>query len=353
MGPGELRLLRRLALDPSLRQADLANELGITRSAVNQLWKKLQTERNLAVRGNLDYGRLGLQLIFGWACGIETSDVLDKFSSWLNTNTLVSRMTRSVMSSTMDGRIYFEAVVPVGDHHSWFTSQVARFEKRPYNLSIDWSIASSIAYNLNLGLFDGMNWIFTNDFRLEASIGAAKSYVDVLPVVGTVAQTESSNLSTSDFLITSAIDRNYYVNATDVTRLFESKGLTPPSGRTIRRKLERLRELAIPYVHIENINLDQKLLVCLKDLTPGESPLARLLHAQASTFPKARVVSGGGLTVLDLEIPKSVDWLTMSQILSGLSGNTSETCTFIANRHEIEKRLENVVSLIISRMPSE
>jgi hypothetical protein len=253
----------------------------------------------------------------------------------------------------MDGRIYFEAIVPLGDHHAWFTSQVSRFEKRPYSLSIDWAIASSIAYNLNLGLFDGAKWRFSNDFRLEASIGAARSYVDVLPVVGTVQQTESRSMSRSEFLITSAIDKNYYVNATDVAKLFEAEGLIPPSGRTIRRKLERLRSLADPYVHIENINLDQKLLVCLRDLGPGDSPLSRLLHAQASTFPKARVVSGGGLTVLDLEIPESVDWLTMSQILSGLSGNTSEICTFIANRNEIEKRLANVVSLIISRTPSE
>lgn len=353
LGPGELRLLRKLALDPSLRQADLARELGITRSAVNQLWKKLKTEHNLTVRGNLDYGRLGLQLIFGWASGAETSNVLDKFAGWLKTNALVTRLTRSVMSSTMDGRIFFEAVVPLGDHHTWFTSQVARFQKRPYSLTIDWAIASSIAFNLNLGLFDGSKWGFSNDFRLEASIGAARPYVDVLPVVGTVEQTESDGMNCSDLLISTAIDRDYYVNASQVASLFEDCDQKPPSDRTIRRRLEQLRKLAVPYVLIDGINLDQKLMVCLKDLTSDASDLSRLLNAQASTFPKARVISGGGLTVLDLEIPRSVDWLTMSQILAGLSGNTSEICTFIANRNEIEKRLESVVSLIISRAPSE
>ncbi|MGQ4912098.1 MAG: MarR family transcriptional regulator [Candidatus Thorarchaeota archaeon] len=345
--------MRRLSLDPSLRQADLARELGISRSAVNQVWKRLEQERNLIVRGNMDLGRLGLQLIFGWASGLETSDVLDKFSRWLHTNSLVSRMTRSVMSSTMDGRIYFEAIVPLGDQHTWFTSQVARFQKRPYSLSVSWSTASTIAYSLNPGLYDGEQWRFSNDFRLEASIGAAKSYVDVLPVVNTVSQSKVQNTDLSDIVVASAIEKDFHATGHEVRELFETYGVSRPSDRTIRRKLEKMRGLATPYVHIDRVGLNQKLLVCLKDPSPGGSPLSRLLHAQVGTFPKAHIVSGGRLTVLDLEIPDTVDWLTMSQILSTLSGNTSEICTFIANRNDIEKRLENVVSLIAQRTPDE
>ncbi|NHI90509.1 MAG: hypothetical protein EAX87_13395, partial [Candidatus Thorarchaeota archaeon] len=95
----------------------------------------------------------------------------------------------------------------------------------------------------------------------------------------------------------------------------------------------------------------QKLIVCIK--TDSEnSPLSRVLHAQASTFPKARVISGQSLTVLDLETPRTIDWLTTTQILTNLAGNTSEICTFIADRNEIGKRLESVVPSITSRMSS-
>jgi hypothetical protein len=110
-------------------------------------------------------------------------------------------------------------------------------------------------------------------------------------------------------------------------------------------------KVSIPYADLLNIGLPQKLIVCIK-AESEESPLSRVLHAQASTFPKARVISGSLMTVLDLEAPKTVDWLTMSQLLTNLAGNTSEICTFIADRNEIGKRLESVVSSITSRMPS-
>ena len=111
------------------------------------------------------------------------------------------------------------------------------------------------------------------------------------------------------------------------------------------------QQAVLPYVHLSNIGLPQKLIVCIKTESE-DSPLSRVLHAQASSFPKARVISGSSLTVLDLEAPRTVDWLTMTQILTNLAGNTSEICTFIADRNEIDTRLDSVVSTITSRMPS-
>ncbi|TFF92537.1 MarR family transcriptional regulator [Candidatus Thorarchaeota archaeon] len=346
LGPGELKVLRRLAIDPSLRKADLAQELGVTRSAVTQVWQKLEKERSLAIRGSLDYGRLGYLLIFGWACGVENSDVLDKFSGWLNSSSFVTRMTRSIMSSTMDVRVYFEAVVPVGSSEDWFSSQLTRFEKRPYSLNLKWGIASSVSHNMNLGIFNGQSWSFSNDFRFLASIDAAKGYVEVLPVVGMMDLGDVRGPDPADIVYGYSISENYYTTARDVEENLINAGLDPPTGRTIRRKLKRFRrEVAQPYLDIDDIGLNRKLVVSLGDVGPKESQLSRLLKAQATVFPKARVISGSNLTVLDLEVPPQVDWLTMSQILSGVAGKTSEICTFIANDNEIEKRFESVISL--------
>ena len=354
VGPGELRLLRRLTINPELRPADLAAELDVTRSAVTQLWKKLVAERDLAIRGNLDLGELGLRLVFGWASSAETSDIIDKFSGWLKTSPFVTRMTRSVMSSTMDARVYFEAIIPVGRTEEWFLGQVSRFEKRPYSLSMKHGIATTTSHNTNMGLYDGTAWDFSNYFRLEASIGAAKGYVDVLPTVGSVDQSDVREPDLETLVYGAAIDDNYFATATMVAERFQEAGLSPPAGRTARRKLRQVREtLATPFVDLKNIGLKQKLLVCASEIEAEKSQLSRLLAAQASTFPRARVITGSGLTVLDLEVPEEVDWITMSQILSNLAGKTSEICTFIAGHHEIEKRLGSIVMLYKSAARSE
>ena len=352
LGPGELRLLRRLVIDPSFRQAKIADELDVTRSAINQIWHKLQTDFHVGIRSNLDYGKLGLVLIFGWAQDSENSEVLVKFSRWLHTNPFVTRLTKSVMSSTMDSRIYFEAILPMKNQYAWFKSQIERFRKRPYSLGLNVEVASNISHHMNLGLFDGSSWGFSHDFRLEASFGVAKDYVRVLPDVDSVKQSETSSAPIVDLVIAAAIESNYHATASEVKMKISELGLESLSSRTLRRRLARLRKIiTLPYVNVNDIGLDQKLMVCVKDVNSNESITSRLLNAQASTFPKTRVLSGKELTVLDLETPLTVDWLTMSQILSGLVGNTSEICTFIANNHEIEKRLESVVSHLASRIP--
>ena len=110
LGRSELRLLNRLAIAPSMRQSNLARELNVTRSAINQLWTKLEREYGLAIRGNLDLGRFGLRLMFGWAQASGMSDILMKFSRWLKSNSLVTRLTKSMMSSTLEEMVYFEAI---------------------------------------------------------------------------------------------------------------------------------------------------------------------------------------------------------------------------------------------------
>ena len=352
LGRSELHLLNRLALDPSMKRATLARELGVTRSAISQLWTKLEKEYELVIRSNIDYGQLGLRLLFGWAKASETSDVLMKFSQWLKSNPLVTRLTSSVMSSTLGEILYFEVISPLGERHSWFQKQINRFKKRPYSLDIELGEASNISYNMNLALFNGSTWSFSNDFRLLASIDAAKGYVDVLPSFGNVEQTQGANISLEDLVIASAVESNYHVTAAELANKFTDLQMKPGAGRTLRRKIANMRlKVSIPYADLKNIGLSQKLLVCIKTES-DESSFSRVLHAQASTFPKARVISSQSMTVLDLEAPKTVDWLTVSQILTNLAGNTSEICTFIADRNEISKRLESVVSAIASRMPS-
>lgn len=266
LGSGELRLLRRLVIDPSLRQAALAAELDVTRSAINQIWHKLEEDFNVTIRGNLDYGKVGLGLVFGWARDSENSEILTKFSRWLHTNPFVTRVTQSIMSSSMDGRIYFEAILPIGSQLSWFEGQIERFRKRPYSLEIESELTSNVSHHMNLGLFDGSTWRFSHDFRLEASIGAAKDYVSVLPVVDTVQQSKTVDTSIVDMVIAAAAESNFHVTASVVKQTIDELGLGPISGRTLRRRLSRFRNtLMLPYVSINDVGLEQIIMVCVKD----------------------------------------------------------------------------------------
>ncbi|MFW9843003.1 MAG: hypothetical protein ACFFEV_00325 [Candidatus Thorarchaeota archaeon] len=353
LGPGELRLLGRLIIDPSLRQADLAKDLQVSRSAVNQIWSNLQHNNNLRIRGILDYGRIGLQMIYGWAVASGGSDVLMKFSRWLESSHLVTTVLPSTMSSTFDSRVYFEALLPTGSQASWFHSQIDRFRKKPYSLMIYTSECSRISHHMNLGLFDGSTWSFPNNFRLEASIGAARGYVDILPVERSVKQSPPDSAVIADTLTAAILEDDYFATATSLAEYYEEIGLKPDSGRTFRRRIGRVRKIITsPYVNIDNIGLTQRLLVCLRDDTQKESSFSRVLHAQAGTFPKARVVSGPNLTLLELEIPASIKWLSLSQVLASLSGSASEVCTFIADMNKKSTGLKSVVSYLASRMPS-
>ena len=354
VGPGELRLLGRLIINPSLRQAGLARELDVSRSAVNQLWRNLVRDTNLAIRGTLDYGKAGLRPIFGWATSSRGSDVLTKFGHWLRSNRVVTAVFPSVMSSTFDSHIFFEAVLPLGHQSDWFYSQIDRFRKKPYSLTVYTCDCSKISHHINLGLFDGSTWSFPDNFRLEASFGVASSYVDILPNVDTIEQSVPVPLSLDTLLVAAALEDDYYTTATGLKEFYSSLNLNPDSGRTLRRRIDEIRkDMVTPYVEIDNIGLTQKLLVCIREDTSKESAFSQVLHAQAGTFPKARVLSGPSLTLLELDIPASVEWVTLSQVLSSLAGNASEICTFIADLREERTRLKSVVSYLMSRTSSE
>jgi len=325
----------------------------VTRSAVNQIWQNLERENGLKIRGNLDYGKVGLQMVFGWAIASEESNILEKFHRWLKSSKLVTLALQSLISSTFNSLVYFEALLPLDSQYGWFQNQIDRFRKKPYSLTLYTCDCSKISYHLNLGLFDGTNWNFPESFRLEASIGAARGYVDILPVVGTVEQSSPSAPIIDGLIVAAAIESDYNTDAPSLASAYSGLGLKPSSDRTLRRRIARARKkLAAPYVEISNIGLDQHIMVSFRDDVLKESVFSRVLHAQASTFPKARVLSGPGLTLLDLEVPSNINWLPLSQVMSGLAGNSSEICTFIANQREKSNRLESVVSYLASRASS-
>ena len=348
LGAGELRLLRRLAITPRSRKVTLAQDLGVTRSAITQLWDKLQENYGLAIRGNFDYGKLGLTHLFGWAKAEEGSETIPKFSSWLKTNSLTSVVVESAISSAMDRRVFFEARLPSDSRGQWFHSQLERFRKRPYSIDVIYARSSHISHYINLGLYDGSYWDFDAGFRLGATIDMVRSYADVLPVNPPIEQSKSSYLNHENLITSSEIDRDFFATASDLASCYTRLGLKPPSNRTLRRKLAHIRnEIAYPYLDIKNIGLTKTAVVSLNE-TASQSSVSRLLLAQASTLPKARVLYAPGLTVLFLELPESVEWFTLSQVLSPLSGPSIEMCTFIAGEAQIWNSLENLTRYLIS-----
>lgn len=174
-----------------------------------------------------------------------------------------------------------------------------------------------------------------------------------MPTIGSVEQSNPTDEISTEISTAAVLESDYFASATHLADYQEKIGLNPDSGRTLRRRIKRTRQnIASPYVDIDNIGLTQRIMLCNRDDTNKESPLSRVLHAQAGTFPKARVVSGPNLTLLELQIPSNIEWLELSSILSKLSGTTLETCTFIATIGEKQSRLESVVPQLIPRMPS-
>jgi DNA-binding Lrp family transcriptional regulator len=348
LGAGALKLLRKLAIDPSLSQADLAKELDVTRSAVNQIWQKLRKERSLSVRGSFDYGQLGLKLVFGWASDREGSDILPKFSRWLTSSPLTVVVMRSVMSSMMDTRVYFEALLPQVQRGMWFLDQLERFKKNPYNLSLVYGFASHIANHLNLGLFDGRGWDMIDGFRFGATIDSAKGYADVLPDVRTSGQSGPMNVSLDDIIVASLIEQDFHATSRQLERNLSELGRPKISERTLRRRLSAVRQKRIvPYVRIENIGLNQRIAISLEEANELDSSLSRLLRVQATTLPKARVVHNGNLTSMILDLPESVSWFAISQVLSESAGATSTICTFIADDSQIWNGLDSLLQFLV------
>ncbi len=350
--PAELRLLNRLVIAPGSHQADIAKELDITRSSVNQVWRRLERDCGLAVRSSVDYGELGLQLVFGWAIDRETSDSLNKIEKWLGSTPFVSLTLPSVISSVMDSRVYFEAVVPLGADLTRFCDQLERFRRPPYSLTVEYDIAEMISDHMNLGPFDGNDWDVQNDFRFHASIDAVKSYTDILPAAGILRLGSGVEASNEQLVLALCIEPDYNVTSSkvlEVLQSFEEHGLRTPPCRSLRRHMARFRgRIASPFVEVEDIGLEQRVIVCVSERSENRTA-SRLLHAQANTFPKAHVVAGRRNTALDLWLPANVKWATLTASLVQIAGPFTEVSTFMTDNRGRRKALERVVPYIVKK----
>ncbi|MHA2043069.1 MAG: hypothetical protein ACW975_14540 [Candidatus Thorarchaeota archaeon] len=326
-----------------MRQVELAEALDVTRSAVNQIWKKLEQDCSLRIRSTFDYGKLGLRFTFGWAKDEESSTNLPKFKRWLSSNPLTIFLAESVLSSMMDKRLYFEALLPIDRRGSNFLNQLARFQKRPYELSIVFGSAENVSNHMNLGLFDGRGWEVIDGFRFGAIIDSARGYADILPDIQLSGQTNPVAATIENLLVASSIEEDYHVTSMDLESRYHELDLSSPSERTLRRKIASMRKNhAIPYVSIQNIGLTQRIIVTL-DERGGASSLSRLLQAQATTLPQARVMSSESLTAMILDFPESASWLAISKAFSELAGDTTEMCTFIAEHTPLWKGLSSLM----------
>ncbi|TFG09628.1 Lrp/AsnC family transcriptional regulator [Candidatus Thorarchaeota archaeon] len=343
LGPSELRVLRRLALDPTERQVGIAEQLGVSRSAVSQIWNRLTEERSLRVRCLLDYRSLGFSILIGWAWSEEDAAAVEKFSRWLDANPFVIAKADALMSSKTDERVYFEVLLPFGPHHSSFLEKLVRFEKRPYNLTVEYEPVSTITAQTNLGLFNGNSWDFKANFRFEASIDAAREFSEILPAETRLNQGSHPEPSTDILVIGACLENDYYSSAAQVHDCMLTLGLSPPSLRTIRRRLSHYRDqLGTPYIEIQNVGLGPSIIACVDDLTGG-SGISRLLHSQGHLLPRARILSGSRLVAMDISLPSGSDWFGFSISLSNMLKSDAQVCTFITKARIIRKGLEDVL----------
>lgn len=347
---GELRLLNRLAISPHFHQVDLARELGVTRSAVNQIWTKLERQCGLRIKSKPDYDSLGLRHIAGWVRDNEPSQALEKFNNWSESNPFVISSQESLMTSNMDHRILFEILAPEGIHLSHTTRQLERFAKRPYSLDVNYDLVQHESVHLNLGLFDGSKWDFEGGFRLGATISAAKDYADVLPSYISDSSDESQDFDFADIMIALSMQNDYHLTSSDIEKLSKRLGYSPPSGRTLRRKMRRIRKDVVqPYLSIQNIGLPTPFTISL--MRREKDNLPRLMHAQAESLPKSRVLSGNDFVIMLLEIPESIGWIPLSQVFSEMVGFSTNMCTFIARKYPHNLEIEEFLKRFMPSNP--
>jgi len=342
IGSGIIRVLNRIAIDPSIKQAKIAKGMDISRSAINQHWKRLEEHHNFKIRSNLDYGSIGFHYVYGWAVSQDESDSLDKFQNWLTRNPFTLALHRSLMSSRMDFRIFFQSVVPTGKSLLEYLEFLEKFTKRPYSLQISHSFTKSIASHLNFAYFDGSDWAFESGYRFQASIDAAKSYASVLPVVKSIYQSKPQSFNLIPSIIGSALELDYHSTSSSVSKILSKYLIEVPSERTLRRRINEYRKSkALAYIELDGIGLTKQVIITLEASENNDN--YKLLQAQSTTLPKVRVLSGPNSLALLLEIPESSDWFHISNAMSNVIGSESKMCTFIAEQIPFRKWLEDVV----------
>ncbi|MHA1576974.1 MAG: hypothetical protein ACTSU3_06400 [Candidatus Thorarchaeota archaeon] len=339
----ELRILEKVARTPSLNKSDLASTFGVTRSAVTQLWKRLESEKDFQIRGIINYLSLGLKGIFGWVEASVSSKELEQFSNWLQSNKYVHSVTESSITSKMSFIVTFLAVVPFGSKYYQFTNQLERFQKRPYSLKVIHGDLSRCVNSLNFGLFDGQVWNFESKFKFGATLDAARGYAEILPATMISNLGKYTPRTFQDLVIAFALRENYQVTAGRIIQLLESLGEIPPSSRTVRRRLALLRgTISTPYVYINDIGLSNRVTICIEE-NQNQSHLLRVFHAQATTFPSSHIMASENLMLLDVDVPTSSDYLSIAQNLSQIASSGINICTFIAKKSPQETSIERIL----------
>lgn len=342
LGTGMVRLLNRLAIDPSLRQAHLAKSLNFSRSAINQLWKKLETDHNFRVRSNLDYGRLGFHYMYGWGRLAGDGDAMTRFEVWLMRNPFTLSLSRSLMTSKMDRRVFFQALVPSRDHLGDYITSLERFKKRPYSLDISYDSALTIADQLNFGYYSDNGWEFESEYRFQASFTAAKSYASILPASQAIKQSSLSDCDAIQRLVAASLETDYFATSLQVRENLLKLGVPIQSERTLRRKISTARNtIAHPYIDLDNIGLPQTVIITLEE--PEGADIYKVLQAQSSLFPQVRVLSGAQSLVLIIRIPVQTSWFNISTAMSHIVDSSSEICTFIAENPPVRRWLMDVI----------
>jgi DNA-binding Lrp family transcriptional regulator len=348
LGTGVTRFLNRLAIDPSQRQAQMAKSLGFSRSAINQVWKKMEEDHNLKVRSNLDYGALGYHYVYGWGSTTDRGEAIGHLEAWLKRNPFTTTVYRSLMTSRMDTRIFFQALVPFGNHLADYLQSLERFRKRPYSLDVSRDLCSTIADKLNFGYYSNGEWNFESEYRFQASISAARSYASVLPTGRVVKQTTPSETDLVQSIIGASMESDYFVTSANVTKQISRFQIPALSERTLRRRISVVRRsIADAYIELHNIGLPKTVIITLKESRGADT--YRVLQAQSSLFPKVRTLSGTDSLVLILEIPEQTDWFYISSAMSNIANSASEICTFIAEQLPFRRWLRDVVGHLLSK----
>ncbi|MEM4736029.1 MAG: hypothetical protein QXS20_09970 [Candidatus Thorarchaeota archaeon] len=302
-------------------------------------------EKGLRVRAVANYGRLGLVLLFGWAASYDRDDDLAEFRSWVESTPFASCVFSSIMTSSLDEKLYFEALVPI--YATQFWSKLDKFAGSQDGLSIEYDIAKTLHWSLNMGICNGHSWEIPDVFTLLASIETVSSYVEVLPGPNPMDLSRIGHASPEQLLLGLCIERTYRMTATEAQRVFEEFEVRPPSLRTLRRRLSAFRATAsLPYVEIDNIGLTQRVIILVAE-QPNRKRASLVLHAESGHFPSTLTISGDRLTALELGLPENFRLSALNTLMAETIGNSADVSVLAIPDGVKRKGLEQVVPYLL------
>jgi hypothetical protein len=253
------------------------------------------------------------------------------------------------MSSRSNAVVFFEIIMPSTDRPPFPSRFMEWSSDASSDFAIKYEVAKEVSNHLNIGLFDGNQWTFDEGFRFEVSTGAVRDYADVLPSVSLLRLETVGTGTVENMAILSVLEDNYHASVGEVTEYMSHLGLHTAPERTLRRRIDSTRsKMTLPYVHLGDIGLTNRLVLCV-DSGTRESTLSRTLHIQAGTLPKARVLSGHRLSVLIIELPSLRNWLALTSSLVQITKSSAETLTFIAREPFTKKTLETAIQRMMRK----